>query len=342
MTTREWTHIGRSEQAFEDFRANQGAGAQYATGFSRGEQPVEIEVVLQLTRDGARFRQQTEGSARTATTVCDGERTWTWDASTGAVVYDSAEMTTTESDLLDPVGLVTGFQLEPLGATEVAGRRAVRVHAVPRSHEWRMSALGLGAEEIELAVDAECGVILRAEARHKGQAFHVLEVLDIQFDGELPPETFVFEPPAGETVRLAGEVYRFDQLPIEEVAARASFAVWVPGGLAPSWRLHAIHRPVSQRPALPESVHLLFFDDALHSFSIEEAGERLLAWRVGEPRVVERDGVELRVLGGKPLEVHGERAGTHFRLSSDTLDADALVELAAAFVAAPTEPPSLF
>jgi hypothetical protein len=69
---------------------------------------------------------------------------------------------------------------------------------------------------------------------------------------------------------------------------------------------------------------------------------RLLAWRTDPPRIVERDGVELRLIEGKPLELHLERGGTHLRISSGTLDADALVELAASLVEAPTEPPPLF
>ena len=84
----------------------------------------------------------------------------------------------------------------------------------------------------------------------------------------------------------------------------------------------------------------------MHNFSLEEAGERLLAWRGDEPRVVERDGVELRVLAGsrpgRPTEVHLERGGTHVRISSDTLDADALVEVAASLVEASSEPPRVF
>jgi hypothetical protein len=69
---------------------------------------------------------------------------------------------------------------------------------------------------------------------------------------------------------------------------------------------------------------------------------RALARQRDPPRSVERDGVELRLIEGKPLEVHLERGSTHLRISSDTLDADALVELAASLVEAPTEPPPLF
>ena len=63
--------------------------------------------------------------------------------------------------------------------------------------------------------------------------------------------------------------------------------------------------------------------------------------------MVERDGLELRLIGGDrlpgpPLEVHLEREGTFVRVWSDNLDADALVEVAAALEPAPTDPPALF
>jgi hypothetical protein len=84
--------------------------------------------------------------------------------------------------------------------------------------------------------------------------------------------------------------------------------------------------------------------ESLHHFGIEEAGERLLAWRTGEERTLVRGGVELRVIGGDrlpgpPLEVHLERGETHIRIYSDNLDEARLIELAETLARAPTQLP---
>jgi hypothetical protein len=90
---------------------------------------------------------------------------------------------------------------------------------------------------------------------------------------------------------------------------------------------------------------MLFTDtESLHHFGIEEAAERLLAWRVGDDTFVSKNGLELRLVGGDrlpgpPLEVHLERGGTHIRIYSDNLDQAALVDLAVSLEPAPTEPP---
>ena len=51
---------------------------------------------------------------------------------------------------------------------------------------------------------------------------------------------------------------------------------------------------------------------------------------------------DIRVYDGRPLEVQLERGGTHLRLTSETLDADALVEIARSLGEVSTEPPSVF
>jgi outer membrane lipoprotein-sorting protein len=335
MTAHEWSHVERSRLAFEDAQGR-------SAGASRGAVPEELEAVVRYWVDGDRFRQESEGPGRQMTMVSDGEQTWSWTPESGAVVYDRGTMTTNEHELLNPIALVVAFELEPTGRGEVAGRAVVRVRARPRDPESRMHSLGFGADELELAVDAERGVLLRAEARHDGSPFRVVEVRDVEFDVELPESTFVFEAPEGEEVRAAGEAYPFDYVTIEDAAREATFTVWVPGGLDERWRHTVVHRPASERPQLEESVHLLFHDDALHSFSLEEAAVHLLAWRDDASRVVELDGVEFRVYDGKPLEVHLQRGGTHVRITSDTLDADVLLAIGASLVEAPREPPDVF
>jgi hypothetical protein len=58
-----------------------------------------------------------------------------------------------------------------------AGRDVLLVRAVPRVSEgfssWDLHALGEGADEYELEVDAERGILLRAEARRDRQSIQV-------------------------------------------------------------------------------------------------------------------------------------------------------------------------
>ena len=154
----------------------------------------------------------------------------------------------------------------------------------------------------------------------------MLEVTEIAFDEDLPDAVFHFEPPPGETMRSAAEAYPYVNVTLEQAARSAAFTVWAPGRLPGRWQAHVIHRPATERPHLAETVTMLFSDsESLHHFGIEQAAERLLAWRVGDETVIERDGVELRLIGGDklpgpPLEVQLARDGTHVRVYSDNLD----------------------
>jgi outer membrane lipoprotein-sorting protein len=340
---REWSHVERSARAFH---ASRGPSSQYVMS-TRGRDrdvPETLEAEIRFWGDAeGRFREERDSYV----SVSDTAHVWSWSPELGAVVHEQrGPMETTAHELLQPIGIVPAAAFEVLGEGTVAGRPTTRVRATPRSVPAALHALGIGADEIELAVDRERGVLLRTEARFEGETFRVVEAASIAFDEQLPADVFVFEAPPGEEVKSFEEAYRFDYLPIEEVAARASFTVWVPSGLDARWRVIAIHRPANARARTPESAHLLFRDDALHNFSVEEAGERLLAWRTDEPRVVSHGDLELQVLEGSrpgpPTEIHLEHGGTHLRISSDTLDVERLVAVAASLVEAPDELPPLF
>ena len=58
-----------------------------------------------------------------------------------------------------------------------------------------------GADEYDLLVDADRGILLRSVARLGGVAFAGNEFLDVTFDEDLPPDLFTFRPPAGVKLR---------------------------------------------------------------------------------------------------------------------------------------------
>ena len=138
-------------------------------------------------------------------------------------------------------------------------------------------------------------------------------------------------------LRTAHEAFPVNYVTLEQAARDVSFELWAPARLDGRWNLHVIHRPETTGPRVPESVLLLLHDsESLHDFGIEQAAERLLAWRTGEERTVTVDGREARVIGGSdrlpgpPLEVHLARGSTHIRVYSNNLDEGALLEIAGA------------
>lgn len=88
------------------------------------------------------------------------------------------------------------LELRSAGRVRQAGREAIRVEATkPGEWDYPPEPLWLGADDYELVVDAERGVILRLASRLGGQAFDVTEVLDIHFDETFPEGTFVLDLP---------------------------------------------------------------------------------------------------------------------------------------------------
>ena len=347
---RDWTHLERSQLAFERHleRTKGIRGPSLAVGAygeGAGQYPRELQFAVEIWLDRRRrFRE--ERSSQRMTLVSDGERALIYSPESGVIEHETNTVRPTADALLDPAALIAALELARHGTTVVAGRDAFVVEAEPRLPATAPADLvPYGCDGIALAVDAERGVVLRLEARLDGEPVRVLEVTAIAFDEDLPDELFRFEPPAGEIVRSAAEAYPSRNVSLEDAARTAAFTVCSPSRLPGRWRVHVVYRPATERPALPETVTMLFTDtESLHYFGIEQAAQPLLAWRLGGETIVSANGLELRLIGGDrlpgpPLEVHLEREGTHVRVYSDNLDQASLVELASSLEPAPTEPP---
>jgi hypothetical protein len=136
---------------------------------------------------------------------------------------------------LEPARLLDLLRFEPLGPATVAGRPALRVRALKQDKTmldgddpgWELHGLGAEAEEYELAVDLETGILLRVEARFDGEPFLIGEAQAVAFDEELPPSIFAFTPPEGKEVQqLDFDRPRFNQT-IYEAASEAPFTVFI-------------------------------------------------------------------------------------------------------------------
>ena len=92
-------------------------------------------------------------------------------------------------------GRLRGLDLRVEGETEWAGRGAIRLLGVPPAGEWDdrddPDPLAWGADEYELLVDAERGVILRHANRLEGTEFYVLEMEEVHFDERFAEEVFL-------------------------------------------------------------------------------------------------------------------------------------------------------
>jgi hypothetical protein len=102
--------------------------------------------------------------------------------------------------LFDPDG-IAGLPLDQLdlrveGRTRKAGREAIRLMgATVEEWEYAPEPLWWGADEYEVVVDAERGVLLRCASRLNGEDFDALEVEEIHFDEPLPEGVFTSPEP---------------------------------------------------------------------------------------------------------------------------------------------------
>ena len=354
-TIREWRHHERAHRAFVRYAEERG-GTMYAQITTLGRAPETYETLTRIWSEKPdRVREEREGEhAAPELGIRDGRRWWMYGAEIGAVSNDDdtsvgSGVGEAHRYLFEPARLLGALELEPLDRVEVAGRAAIRARATARPHDERDSELALGylghgADEYELAVDAERGVLLRTTALLDGEPFAVAEVPELAFDEEFPRETFVFVPPPGADVRPAGR-RRGQHVSIEQAAELAPFTVYVPARVPADWRMRVVYFPSDERPPIPPSVSLLYVpDDATHQVSLHEtpvegtdpeadlpwarreaAGDKLLVWDPGDSP------------GGR-RRVRVERDGTRVDVSSD-LELETVVALARSLVPARTEPP---
>jgi outer membrane lipoprotein-sorting protein len=135
--------------------------------------------------------QGTEGEAAggEAAEGNDGERSWSW-RSTGMgsppplpVVVDGAHPPVPE--LFFPSGLLGGYTLEELGPVTVAGRDAIAVAATPRRDVLGSEPGRQAPDRIEVAVDAELGILLRRTETSGGELVTRTELTAVTMN---PPE----------------------------------------------------------------------------------------------------------------------------------------------------------
>ena len=175
----------------------------------------------------SRFRQERErhDSRETAVVVIDGEVWWSSLSSRSVVtnarmeqIDDSAKVSVLEKAVgreyqdaedailshitLNPSWLISGLWMEAMGQMKYIGRAAILVRGEPIEEEDSDWYWWDGADEYQMLVDAERGILLRIGVFRNGEEFAGAEVTSIEFDRPIPDEIFRFTPPSGMVVNV--------------------------------------------------------------------------------------------------------------------------------------------
>jgi outer membrane lipoprotein-sorting protein len=336
-TLRHWSHEERARRARQRFNDEQakrqsGGGTVSSIAFAYaggGELPETLEWRSQLMIERPdRLRFEVEGE-HAQLRIRNGERMWQELGEYGPIEQEVSidELVDEQPELFAPLALVPAYDLELTGETSVAGRACRSLRGIPRESGPPHVGIGaLGADEIELAVDDERGVVLRFVARFEGEPYQLVEVEQIAFDEQLDPALFVYEPPPGVRIRRPEELHSgfVHGLTLEEAVERVSFPLFAPSSVPEGTHLIVNYMPARERPELEEQVSLHYVGgDPARSFMLVERGANgsETAFPSAHVRVV--------------------REGTTIDLTSQELDEQELRAIAGALVPARREPPRL-
>jgi hypothetical protein len=211
----------------------------------------------------------------------DGERGWSWRSSATdgppplPVKVNGAYPPVPE--LLCPSRLLGGYTLDELGPVTVAGRDAIAVVATPRRDVLGSSPGHRSHDRVEVAVDAQLGILLRRIETSGGEFVTLTELTDVTMN---PPEA---SDPAGFAAPLGSHRS-------ETLGKTVSGNMWattdlVAGGIDVLIR-HAPHRPgrgaAAEQPEVMPSPDPAPLEPADASPPPDEVLD--LLYRSGEPR----------------------------------------------------------
>jgi hypothetical protein len=149
-----------------------------------------------------KIRTQFQVGTETVTAVITDRQWWSWTLS-GGLRTNGGDPSSNHGHgpgdvLVETPMLISSLTLRAVERTTFLSRSAYRVTAQPArldpgAPEFVLHGLGVGADRYELLVDAEVGVLLRAQAELGGEAFRVVEVDEFGFN-ETSPDEHLFTP----------------------------------------------------------------------------------------------------------------------------------------------------
>ncbi|HYK33044.1 MAG TPA: hypothetical protein VEV63_13835 [Streptosporangiaceae bacterium] len=135
--------------------------------------------------------------------VSDGQSCW-------MIRQDEAEQSVADlsrppfSDIVRPTWLMQQLQLSTTGMTETAGRAALQVRGTPRLPADRWGLFAAQLDHVDIAIDAELGLVLRWETAFDGRPLSSLAVTDLLIDPSAAADPASFRPDEGIDVNEDG------------------------------------------------------------------------------------------------------------------------------------------
>lgn len=254
------------------------------------------------------------------------------------------------SNLLDPLALVPFVHLESDGEETVAGRDGVCLRAVPRQLGQVASSLSWlsNADEGELVVDRERGILLRMTTALEGDPVQATEMTELELDP--PLDAALFMPlPLREVEPSPGDGVTAGPVTVEQAAAQVPFTVFVSPVIWPRAQLNV--------SLMGGEVWLSYSDfegvqsgSAARSLSIRQSAHPPEYWMSERPARIDLDGIEALAWVGAASLTDGKisfprflrfvREGTHLEFHSQGgVEREELFGLARSLVPAPSAPP---
>jgi hypothetical protein len=350
-----WHHTTRAQEAFvADLERRKRKRSARACGAGLGaNQPVEQEQTVRIWRDGQKVRVEHHGGERDGHyAVADPPLWWMWDERTGARSNEDDPSVGNHvgqelETMLDPTSLLSSLRFDVTGNSEIAGRSTFTVRATPRPVDDRfglpieLGTLGTGGDYYELEVDRERGVLLAAAAVRNSEPFRAISALSIQFDSQLAPDIFRFEPPAGEQIQTRWSGPRMRYVTLVEAQQQAPFTVLMLDTVPANWQVQCRLIDASKRPRSSATVVVSYRStDGHESISINQtAADALYRPGIGNEEdweTVPADRRTIRPVSWGQAQARFEDHGTYVNLMSDNLTRDQLIKIAAKMRPAPT------
>lgn len=283
------------------------------------------------------LRSECTTGSETVTVVAQGPRWWRSSpslGSTGGGESRSVSMLIGPAVvLLEGARLVDDIELAEAAPAHFLGRDAYVVRGLPGkgqpSAPALLAELGRSADEYQVVVDAERGVVLSIAALLVGRPFRLVETTLVAFDDDLASTLFTPERPAAD---LGAHNRSSHRLSLTDLAAAVSFTVLVPdpapSAIEPHVALVAASRLGAGSPRATVTYPLPRTEGARGNLRVQLSSDAMPTrsserWRsVGDCEVCEEP------IGGRGRpRVRLRKSGTYVELESSVLSADELVQI---------------